>query len=338
MAKQVASADAIGQVPPVPPGIQQALSGWGQRHLRVQPTPTRPVAVALSGGADSVALLMAAQVNWPGCVVALHVNHGLQAAATQFEALCRSLCEGRQLPLIAASVDVVRGGGTSLEAEARRARYALLAQSAQACHAHAVLLGQHADDQAETVLLALTRGAGMPGLAGMGECSVKHKVLFGRPFLTLRARLLRQWVEQQGMAFLDDPSNLDQRHTRNRIRHSVLPNVLQSFPAMVDTLARTARHAAEAASLLGDLAASDLVVLGNPPSLDALRVLPRARQSNVLRHWLQVTAGAAPSTAQLDELLSQVAHCTTRGHAIALKVSAGHVYRVGGELRYTPHI
>lgn len=298
------------------------------------PTPSQPLAVALSGGADSVALLMAAQVSWPGCVVALHVNHGLQAAASQFESLCKALCEAHQVPLISASVVVPCEAGASLEAEARRARYAALAQSALACHAQAVLLGQHADDQAETVLLALTHGAGMPGLAGMGECSVKHGVLFGRPFLRLRAGALRRWVVQLGVAFADDPSNLDQRHTRNRIRHSVLPGVLLQFPSMVDTLARTSRHAAEAAGLLNDLATSDLLVLGNPPTLKGLQALPRPRQANVLRHWLLASAGVAPSTAQLDELLNQVAHCTTRGHAIAMKVASGRVHRVGGVLQY----
>lgn len=320
----------------MPSDIQKALRGWAQRHLSDKPTPSRPVAVALSGGADSVALLMAGRAVWPGCVVALHVNHGLQAAASQFEVLCKLLCEAQQVPLLSASVLVPREVGTSLEAEARRARYAALAQSATAFHAQAVLLGQHADDQAETVLLALTRGAGMPGLAGMGERSVKHGVLFGRPFLALRAGMLRRWVQQLGVAFVDDPSNLDQRHTRNRIRHSILPGVLQSFPSVVDTLARTARHAAEAAGLLSDLAASDLALLGNPPVLKGLQALSRARQANALRHWLQASAGAAPSTAQLDELLNQVAHCTTRGHGIHLKVSVGHVHRVGGSLQYTP--
>lgn len=333
MAKPTASADA-GRCSPAQVSFQRALRGWAQRHLSSPPTPSRPVAVALSGGADSVALLMAAQLSWPGCVVALHVNHGLQVAAAEFQALCKTLCDAHQVHLISVPVVVPREAGASLEAEARHARYTALAQSARTCGAQAVLLGQHADDQAETVLLALTRGAGMPGLAGMGECGVKHGVVFGRPFLTLRAAAIRQWVTQLGVAFADDPSNLDQRHTRNRIRHSVLPGLALQFPSVVDTLSRTARHAAEAADLLQDLAVADLTALGNPPAIKGLQALSRSRQANALRHWLQVNAGAAPSTAQLDELLSQVARCTTRGHAIAIKVSLGRVHRLGDTLQY----
>lgn len=333
MEKSVAAADE-GAFPSVPRGIQQELSDWAARHLKKPPTPVEPIAVALSGGADSVACLMSAHASWPGSVVALHVNHGLQAAATQFVAACEVLCTSFGVPLRVLTVAVPRTPRASVEAEAREVRYAALSAAAKDCRAQAVLLGQHADDQAETVLLALTRGAGVPGLAAMGDAAHKHGVVFGRPFLALRGRALRQWVQQTGVPFVEDPSNLDQRHSRNRIRHSVLPAMAAHFPSVVDSMGRSARHAAEAALLLNELAVSDLAAVGNPPHIKGLRALSRARQANVLRHWLKACAGLAPSTAQLDELLNQVARCNTRGHAIAIRVSAGWVRRVGAALRY----
>lgn len=318
---------------PLPLG---AVRAWGHRYLAHSPTRAHPIAVALSGGADSVALLMAAQAAWPGAVEALHVNHGLQAAAAQFAAVCESLCVSQGVPLQVMAVQVANGPGASLEAQARKSRYAALAHAAICRNAQAVLLGQHADDQAETVLLALTRGTGVPGLAAMGDHGVKHGVVFGRPFLALRGAALRGYVGELGVAFVDDPTNLDQRHTRNRIRHSVLPELTRHFPSLVQTLARTARHAAEASELLDEMASADLSIVGNPPRLKNLRMLSRPRQANVLRHWLKVSAGAAPSTAQMDELLDQIADCTTRGHAIAIKVSGGMVRRLADVLQHQP--
>jgi len=333
MAKSAAHAEG-NRLPGVPPAIRKALLIWAQKHLKGTPTHSRPVAVALSGGADSMALLLAVRAAWPGGVIALHVNHGLQAAAKGFSDFCAAACQKSQVPLRLLAVDVSQAPGVSVEAEARQARYAALASAAEACGAMAVLLGQHADDQAETVFLALTRGAGMPGLAAMGECSLKHGALFGRPFLRLRAVALKQWLISAGVPFVEDPSNQDQRFTRNRIRLGVMPVVTRHFPAMVDTLTRTARHAGEAAELLKELARSDLQAVGTPPRLDGLRELSLRRQANVLRYWLQEVAGWPPSTAQLDELLSQIENCCTRGHGIAIKVSAGWVHRRGPVLDY----
>jgi tRNA(Ile)-lysidine synthase len=272
---------------------------------------------------------------WPGCVAALHINHGLQSSSHQFIAACRALCHGLQVHLSVADVDVQCPKGASLEAQARTQRYAALADEAQRLNALTVLLGHHADDQAETVLLALTRGAGLPGLSAMGECSLKHGVLFGRPLLAVRGAVIRQWLNASGVSFVEDPTNRDLAFTRNLIRHRVLPPLEAEFPAIVATLSRTARHAAEATALLCELAQDDLRQVGQPPELKKLQSLPRARQANVLRHWLLSAAGAAPSTAQLDELLSQVARCVTRGHDISIKVSSGRVERVGGRLHYT---
>ena len=155
---------------------------------------------------------------------------------------------------------------------------------------------------------------------------------FVRPLLAVPGPDLRQWLLQQGHAFVDDPSNTDERFTRNRIRARLLPALAEAFPQFRQTFARSASHAAEAQTLLSELAAQDLLQVGTPPELAELQALSRPRQSNVLRHWLQVSHQARPSAAQLAQLLDQIAVCTTRGHQIHLKVAQGHVLRQGHQL------
>jgi tRNA(Ile)-lysidine synthase len=296
------------------------------------------MAVAYSAGADSTALLLAAHRRWPGQVVALHVHHGLQAAADGFEALARAFCALHGIPLQVSRVLAAHSPGESPEAVARNKRYAALASMAQQTGAQAVLLGQHADDQAETVLLALSRGAGLPGLAGMAERFERHGAVFGRPLLALAAAELRAWLQASGHAFVDDPTNTDVRYTRNRIRAVLMPAWEACFAGFRPLLARSARHAAQAQTLLDDLARLDLAQTGEPPELAALQALSRERQANALRHWLRNSHGVAASAAQLDELLDQVANCRTRGHRIHLKVASGFVARAGELLAYTPSI
>ena len=293
-----------------------------------------PVAVAYSAGADSTALLHAAAARWPGSVVALHVHHGLQTAADQFEAVARATCGELGVPLHCARRDARHRAGQSPEDAARQHRYAALAELARAAGATTVLLAQHADDQAETVLLALSRGAGLPGLAAMPERFERHGVVFGRPLLDLPSADLRAWLQAGGHAFVDDPSNADTRFTRNRIRAQLMPAWDTCFPGFRPMLARSARHAAQAQGLLDELALIDLATTGMPPAIQALQVLSTERQGNALRHWLRAQHGVAPSELQLRELLAQVADCRTRGHRIDIKVADGAVRREGALLRF----
>jgi tRNA(Ile)-lysidine synthase len=293
------------------------------------------VAVAFSAGADSTAILLAATARWPGRVAALHVHHGLQAAADGFESHARGVCARLAVPLRVAHVDASNEPGQSPEAAAREARYAALARMAKEEGACCVLLAQHADDQAETLLLALSRGAGLPGLASMPDRFVRDGVAYGRPLLAIAAVDLRSWLQANGHAFVEDPSNSDERFTRNRIRAVLMPAWEACFPGFRPMLARSARHAAQAQKLLDELAAIDLALAGKPPAIASLQTLSRDRQSNALRAWLR-QEGVAASTAQLDELLDQIADCTTRGHSIRLKVAAGLVVRDGMHLRYRP--
>ncbi|MBL0919826.1 MAG: tRNA lysidine(34) synthetase TilS [Hydrogenophaga sp.] len=319
------------------PGAQ-ALADWALRHWSAAGEPDGAMAVAYSGGADSTALLLAAQVRWPGRVVALHVHHGLQPAADGFEAHARAFCERHAIALHVERVNARAAVGQSPEDAARSARYAALSRLAREAGAPWVLLAQHLDDQAETVLLALSRGAGLPGLAAMPEAFERGGVRFGRPWLGLPGAVLREALQALGEAFIDDPSNADTRFTRNRIRHRLAPAWHEQFPGYRDALARSAGHAAQAQRLLDELGALDLATVGDPPAIAALQALSRDRQANLLRHWLRRAHGVAPSAAQLGELLDQIDACRTRGHAIRIKVADGFVVRDTTRLAYTPSV
>ena len=138
----------------------------------------------------------------------------------------------------------------------------------------------------------------------------------------------------QGQAWVEDPSNQDERYTRNRIRARLLPALEAAFPQFRDTFARSARHSAQASELLDDLARQDLAEVGDPPRIASLQPLSPARQGNVLRLWLRQAHQTTPSSAQLDALRVQITACTTRGHRIHIKVGRGFVEREGAVLRW----
>ena len=294
-----------------------------------------PFAVALSGGADSTALLIASAKRWPGQVHAVHVHHGLQAAADGFEAHCVTLCERMNVPLVVQRVNAAPVPGQSPEDAARQARYRALADALQrhwGGQIQHMALAQHADDQVETLLLALSRGAGLPGLAAMPAVVERYGVTFHRPWLGVPGQALREALSAANETWIEDPTNSDTRYTRNRIRAELLPVIEQAFPSFRQTFARSAAHAAQAQALLQETAQQDLLQVGNPPVIKALQQLSEARQSNVLRHWLSLAQSQA-SAAQLQALLLQVKACTTRGHAIDIKVGRGFVRRDGPVLR-----
>lgn len=300
--------------------------------------PPLPLAVAYSGGADSSALLHAAVRLWPGQVLALHIHHGLQAAADDFEAHCQQVCASLQVPLFSLRVQARHDKGQSPEEAARRARYAALADAVTnmpaAQRPRSMALAQHADDQVETMLLALSRGAGLPGLAAMPAVWQAAGLHWCRPFLHIAGADLRAWLQQQGLGWVEDPTNQDARYTRNRIRHALLPALEAVFPSFRSTFARSAAHCAQAQTLLEEMAVSDLQAIGLPPRIAALQALSPTRQSNVLRHWLGQHCGTQASQTQLAELQKQIAACSTRGHRIELKVGAGLVRRLGGFLQF----
>ncbi|HEY8049192.1 MAG TPA: tRNA lysidine(34) synthetase TilS [Ramlibacter sp.] len=297
-----------------------------------------PLAIAYSGGADSTALLVACARRWPGQVIALHINHGLQAAAAQFERHCETACAALGVPLHVERIDARHESGESPEDAARRARYDALHRLALRESAASVALAHNADDQVETMLLALSRGTGIAGLAGMRPRWDRDGVAYVRPLLPVGAAEIREWLRAQGIAWVEDPTNASDAYTRNRIRSRVLPSIAAAFPSYRDTFARSARHAADAQALLDEVAAEDLRRTGVPPVIETLRGMTRPRQANLLRHWLRSTCAQQASTAQLDELLDQVADCATRGHRIRIKVGTGFVQREGAVLVFTPSV
>lgn len=295
-------------------------------------SPSFPLAIALSGGADSTALLLACANRWPGCVRAIHVNHGLQTAAAAFERHCRTLCEACGVPLDVQSIDARNAHGDSPEDAARRARYAALGSAAQRAGVADVALAQHADDQVETLLLALSRGAGVAGLAAMPARRLRDGIVYHRPLLRVAAAEVRAWLRGQGGDWIEDPSNADPHFTRNRIRALLGPALQQAIPQFRDTFSRSAEHAAHASEILTDMAVIDLAAVGTPPAIARLQVLRRSRQANVLRHWLRLAHATTPTAAQMNELLRQITACVTRGHRIELRVGRGTVRREGAVL------
>ena len=300
--------------------------------------PRLPLAVAYSGGADSTALLVACARRWPGQVRAIHVNHGLQAAAAQFERHCERACAALDVPLHTVRIDARHAPGESPEDAARRARHQAIQAVAQANRVATVALAQHADDQVETLVLALSRGAGLAGLAGMRASWEREGIAYRRPLLDVAAAAVREWLRAQGIAWIEDPTNRSERFTRNRIRSRVMPALAESFPSYLETFARSARHAAQAQLLLEEIAAEDLRRLGAPLPIAGLRTMTRARQANVLRHWLKEAHAQQDSAAQMDELLDQIDACATRGHGIRLRAGQGFVTREKDGLVFTPSV
>ncbi len=304
--------------------------------------PALPLGVAYSGGADSTALLVACARKWPGQVVAIHINHGLQAAAAAFEVHCRKVCNGLGVPLHVETVQAHAALGQSPEDAARIARYKAFNALAHMEYAGAAIktiaIAQHADDQVETVLLALGRGAGLAGLSAMPARWTRGALTYHRPLLRVSALDVRDWLAMENEPFVEDPSNADTRFTRNHIRAVLLPALQAVFPQFRDTVARSARHAAEAQSLLNELAGEDWLSVAcsddGLPNIRNLQALSPARQSNVLRLWLRQKYGVVPQAAQLTELRKQVQACTTRGHRIHLKVGEGYVERQGAMLAW----
>jgi tRNA(Ile)-lysidine synthase len=257
-------------------------------------------------------------------------------------------------------VDANAATGQSPEDAARKARYAALSSKvreinsalAQQNHAQAaiktVAIAQHADDQIETLLLALSRGAGLPGLSAMPASWQRDGIDFVRPLLGMTSLEVRSYLAEKGLTsrhpgspnigqgWVEDPTNTDRQFTRNRIRHDLIPAIEKTFPQFRQTFARSAAHAAAAQSLLVQVAIEDIAKTGNPPRIAALQILTPERQANALRHWLKTTHQASPSTAQLAELQSQIANCTDRGKQLHIKVASGYVERHGEVLAYLP--
>ena len=275
------------------------------RLLEIDPAAARvPVCVAFSGGADSTALLglLAGVPALKGRLRALHIDHGLNPHSRAWARACAQSARALHVPFASRRLSLTRVRGQSLEAQARAGRYALLAQ---ALHPDERLLtAHHLEDQVETLLLQLLRGAGLPGLAAMPARAKLGRGFLLRPLLGVSRAQLLEWVRARGLAHLEDPSNRDEGLDRNYLRHRVLPALLSRWPGAVRTLARTAGHLAEAQRLLDEVAAADVARAADGAALavSALRALPLPRRRNALRFWISAAAHAVPDARRLEEI------------------------------------
>lgn len=257
--------------------------------------------VAFSGGMDSSVLLDAAARMLGGEAAerlsAVHVNHGLHPDAGAWERHCRNAAARLGVRLRVRRVAVVAGRGRGgLEAAARDARHAAFRDVVPP--GERVLLAHHRDDQAETVLLRILRGAGAAGIGAMRSEAEVGGLRLVRPLLEVARTDILAYAAEHGLSWVEDPANSDPERDRNRVRHRVLPVLDERWPEASATLARLAEQARETASLLDEVAAADLAAVrgGAAETLDAaaLAALPPARAAGALRAWLQARHRMAP--------------------------------------------
>ena len=275
------------------------------------------VAVAFSGGRDSLALLHAtcrAAAMLGLQVVALHVHHGLLPEADGWVLRAQRLCvrwraRGWPLRLRWTPLSDAPAPGESVEAWARTGRYAALARMAQEEGAGLVLLAQHRRDQAETFLLQALRGGGAAGLSAMPAVFDRMGLRWARPWLAQPREAIEAYVHRHRLRPVEDPSNLDVRMARNRLRLQLWPALQAAFSDAETALASAAQHAQEAHTALLELAALDLATLVDDRGgllVAGWRQLSSARQANALRVWWLAQAGQGASTALLQRLLAEV--------------------------------
>lgn len=266
--------------------------------------------VALSGGLDSIVLLHALktlQNQFSFNLRAVHIHHGLSDNADDWENHCRSICAQWQIPLIVKKVKIA-AAGESIEAAARESRYAALKE--ELLMGEILLTAHTQNDQVETLLLQLLRGAGPKGMAAMPEKIKIAANYFIRPLLDVTRAELEAYAMQHQLSWIEDESNEDRRFDRNFIRHDVLPVLQKRWPQVLTTIHRSATHCAEATELMEVLALEDLEYCqGEKPAIlkiEELLKLSRVRQKNLIRYWLQHLQFTLPSQQKLDAILNEV--------------------------------
>lgn len=267
--------------------------------------PAQRLCVALSGGVDSVAilhLLASLRSGFGFALGAAHVHHGLSPNADHWRDLCAALCTRLDVPFESFAVHVARDHPDGLEASARDARRAALT----GVSADWLVFGHHQDDQAETVLFRLLRGAGVHGAGAMSAIEPGSPGRL-RPLLDSRRAEVLDYARASGLAWIEDESNTDRRFTRNLLRHEIFPVIQTAFPAAVSMLARSAVNFREADALLDELAASDAARCGGGTfSFAELKMLSDERLRNLMRWRLRSLGADAPARARLIEAVRQL--------------------------------
>jgi len=268
-------------------------------------------------------------------VRALHVHHHLQAAADAAARLCRVECRRLDVPLRVVHLRLGSLQGESVEAIARDARYAAARRTLRVDEL--LLTAHHDDDQLETVLLQLLRGAGVDGLAAMPPCAPCGRGWHLRPLLGTSRAAIEAWARAQRLQWVDDASNSDLRFDRNYLRSEVLPRLRQRWPGAAQVVARSAQHMADARELLEELGDADLAAAGAgaAPDLEALGRLSAARQRNLLRRWIAARGLRVPDTRRLEQIRTTLvqaredAQPEVHWHGGSVRRFRGRLYAVG---------
>lgn len=276
--------------------------------------------VAYSGGLDSHVLLDAlarlrGRAAWQ--VSAVHVDHGLHTESAVWAEHCRAVCRALEVPLRVERVRVEAIRERGLEDAARRARYGALARLLEP--GEVLLTAHHRDDQAETVLLQLLRGAGPHGLAAMPPIARFAHGRLARPLLGFGRAALHAYAEREALVWIEDASNREDRIARNFLRGQILPVLARHWPHAANQLAKAARHHADAAAVLDEVGEADLVrtrVGDEGLSLTALNALSPPRQANAVRYWIRRQTGRMPPEQALKDALAQVRRCPRSRHAL----------------------
>ena len=274
-------------------------------------TAKKKLVVAYSGGLDSHVLLHLL-ANIPSTqkiqVRAIHVDHGLQSIAKQWPQHCLTVCKHLSIKCEIVRLNLSILEGESLEAVAREARYHAFSQHLQ--QNELLVTAHHQDDQAETVLIQLFRGAGINGLAAMPLINAFAASQHLRPLLDQSHDAVMQYAQQHGLDFIEDPSNQDQRFDRNFLRHAILPRLKNRWKSISKVLMRVAQHQAEAKHLLAEYLQQDLPRLagkvGGTLSIKKLKQLSSPRCKAVIRYFLDEKGFLAPSEKKLQHILSDV--------------------------------
>lgn len=293
---------------------------------------TRRVLLALSGGMDSVLLLHSVrQINlqhgkgWQ--LQAVHVNHAISQYANDWERFCLQLCASNEIPLHIERLQLANIDGSSLEARAREARYQAFAGLLR--DGDVLLMAHHADDQLETMLLRLMRGAGPAGLAGMPRSRDLGSGRLLRPLLDFPKAELQDYAAHEGLDWVEDDSNANNRFDRNFCRNQVMPLLASRWPGYRDSWQKSRQLTSEAAQLLNELAQADFSALvATDPSiinLQKLQNLSKARQRNVLRYWFTLLGVPEVGWNLLTRLSEEIiparddAPASLQGHGIRLQ-------------------
>ena len=304
------------------------------RHLQpgLGRLPPGPLVVAFSGGLDSTALLHALagiEAARERGLRAVHVDHGLQAESSAWAVSCATLAAQIGVALSAVTTEPASAAGRGVEGAARKARYRALRA---AMHDGDILTtAQHADDQAETVMLKLLRGAGPEGLGGMRELRDFAPGRLWRPLLDLPRAVLKEHAQAHGLCWIEDPSNDDTRLRRNFLRREILPRIAQRWPDAPTAITHSARWAREAADYIDQAARDELGGLhgSDPATLDWRRWLDLAPalRDPVLRLWLRSLGLDEPAHFHVAELVRQLRGASGRALCVSWERSEVRTYR-----------